>query len=754
MFPRRIPASVAFGRAVLTRGVRAFLLGLLMTPIFMPIFSGGNVQGQSPRVSAQGMLPADFRLAPLKDLDGYFPFTPPSTLEQWQARSGVVRRQLQTAVGLWPMPERTPLNAVIHGKIDGGDYTVEKVYFESLPGFFVSGNLYRPKNVTGKVPGVLCPHGHWSEGRFYDCGLEEVQRLIQAGAESSVEEGRSPLQARCVHLARMGAVVFHYDMIGYADSQQISAAVAHGFAKQRPEMNTAENWGLFSPQAESHLQSVMGLQTYSSIRALDFLQSLEDVDAARLGVTGASGGGTQTFILAALDDRLATAFPAVMVSTAMQGGCTCENCCLLRVGTGNIEIAALFAPKPQGMTAADDWTREMETKGFPELKQLYALYNAADQVQLTNRVEFGHNYNQVSRVAMYELFQGVLGLAADFEERPYKRLSKDEMTVWNTNHPRPEGGDKVEREIISTWHRLSGEKLRELVPTTGEDWDAYAKVISAGIQAVIGRQLRSQIVQGATSWELVTKTPREGFLEMAGWIIQHQHDERLPVVFLYPESWNGKVVVWLTGEGKDGLYSSSGSPREEIAQLVSAGCAVLGADLLYQGEFLVDGKPLQETPRVANPRESAGYTQGYNYSVAAQRVHDVMTLIAYLKNQEQHDVDEIQVVGLGAAGPVVATAAPFIADQALTIYAQTGGFRYVDAKSIRAVDFLPGGARYFDLPGFISLAGATKVVLAGEPQETVAWLEQMFACDQGIGTIKGLSIDGFPQACVEMIRGQ
>ena len=105
----------------------------------------------------------------------------------------------------------------------------------------------------------------------------------------------------------------------------------------------------------------MGLQTWNSVRALDFLASLPDVDPKQLGMTGASGGGTQTFMLAAIDDRLAAAFPAVMVSTGMQGGCVCENCSLLRVDTGNVEIAGLFAPKPQAMSAANDWTKEMMT---------------------------------------------------------------------------------------------------------------------------------------------------------------------------------------------------------------------------------------------------------------------------------------------------------------------------------------------------------------------------------------------------------
>ena len=150
-------------------------------------------------------------------------------------------------------------------------------------------------------------------------------------------------------------------MLAYADSHQLGYDVVHGFASQRAHMNTPTGWGLFSPRAESNLQNVMGLQTYNSIRSVDFLQSLPEVDVDRIAVTGASGGGTQTFVLSAIDPRIKVSMPAVMVSTAMQGGCTCENTSLLRVGTGNVEFAALFAPRPLGLTAADDWTVEMET---------------------------------------------------------------------------------------------------------------------------------------------------------------------------------------------------------------------------------------------------------------------------------------------------------------------------------------------------------------------------------------------------------
>ncbi|HTI71119.1 MAG TPA: hypothetical protein VMF06_14210, partial [Candidatus Limnocylindria bacterium] len=161
----------------------------------------------SPRALPEGELPNDNRLDPPKDLDGYFPFTPPKTIAEWQVRSNQVHQRIQVALGLWPMPEKTPLNPVIHGWIDQGEYRVAKVYFESKPGFYVTGNLYEPKEIKGKIPGFLFAHGHWENGRFVDQGEEGVKKEIAKGAEQFVEGGRSIMQALCVQMARMGCAV-------------------------------------------------------------------------------------------------------------------------------------------------------------------------------------------------------------------------------------------------------------------------------------------------------------------------------------------------------------------------------------------------------------------------------------------------------------------------------------------------------------------------------------------------------------------
>ena len=321
------------------------------------------------RVLPPGQFPKDARLKTRALRDAYHPWQPPKTLAEWKAERKRLRERVLVSQGLVPMPPKTPLKAVVHGLIDMGDYTVEKVYFQSHPGHYVTGNLYRPKKF-GKPdgsptlsPGVLCPHGHWGNARFYDAGVNAAKKFVAGGGETYINAARHHIQARMVGLARLGCVVFHYDMVGYSGSK----AIGH-------------RQGLTDAEASLRLQNFMGLQTWNSIRALDFLTSLPSVDTKRIGVTGASGGGTQTFMLAAIDPRVSVAFPAVMVSTDMQGGCICENAEYLRIGVNNIALAALFAPRPQAMSGANDWTKNIETKGYPELRQVYSLYGKRENI--------------------------------------------------------------------------------------------------------------------------------------------------------------------------------------------------------------------------------------------------------------------------------------------------------------------------------------------------------------------------------------
>ena len=678
---------------------------------FVTVFS---IDAAPPRALPNGSLPNDTRLKPLKDLHGYFPFVVPKSKEEWNARAEYVRRQILVAEGLVPMPTKTPLNAVLHGKIDQGDYTVEKGYFESAPGLFVTGNLYRSKQTAEKKsPVVLFAHGHWQNARLSEESEAVLLKEIATGQERFIKGGRSRFQSMCVQLARMGCIVWQYDMMSDSDAIQLPREVIHTFGQQRREMNTTQNWGLYSPQAEAHLQSVMGLQTLNSIRSLDFVLGLPGVDPDRVAITGASGGGTQTMLLAAVDPRVTLSFPAVMVSTEMQGGCTCENCSLLRVNTGNIEFAALFAPKPQGMTTADDWTREMSTKGFPELQQLYALLGAPSNVMLNRGEHFPHNYNAVSRSAFYTWLNRhfKLGFTEPVIERDYEPLSREQLSVWDAQHPAPKAGDpEFERQLLAWWTKDAESQLTAAASSV----ESLRKAMGGAVEVLAGR---TYATAGETEWDLKHKNDAGSYVEMTGLLRNKTYGEELPVTWLYPKKWNGKAVVWLDNAGKSSLYAADGGVKPAVMKLVNSGAVVVGADLLDQGEFLADGKSPEITRKVKNDRQFAGYTFGYNHALFAQRAHDVLTVVKFLKTAEipEHPKPQsVDIVAFGGIGPVAALARAVSGDAISRAAIGTHGFRFGKLQNYRSPQFLPGGAKYLDVPGLLALGAPLPLWVAGE----------------------------------------
>jgi len=663
------------------------------------------------RVLPEGQLPKDRRLGPPKDLNGYFPFQPSETVEQWQQRAEYVRRQMRMATGLWLQPSRPPVEAVVHGKIERDGYTVEKAYFESFPGLYVTGNLYRPSEGQGPFPAILCPHGHWSSGRFHDHGEQRLRQELASGAERFEGGGRHPLQARCAQLARMGCLVFHYDMLGYADSVPITFEVAHRYAKQRPELSSPDRWGLFSAQAELRLQNVMGLQTFNSVRVLDWICARDDVDRKRVGVTGASGGGTQSFMITAIDDRITASFPAVMVSTAMQGGCTCENAPYLRIDTGNIEFAALAAPRPLGLSAANDWTRELEQKGLPQLAEHYKQLGAPDNVT-GKHFDFPHNYNHVSRTMMYDFFNQHFGLGhkAPVLESEIEPLSGEELTVWNQKHPKPASDTAAEVALLQALDKDAQQKLAALTPKDESSLAEYRRVVGGAVDVMIGRRAPGR---GTIEHEKIRETEKDGYKQYASLLRHPDHGEELPTVFLYPNDWFGQVVVWIDPAGKSGLFAKDGSLRPAIAYLVQAGAAVVGVDLLYQGEFLPDGKPLQESPKVQNPRQAACYTLGYNHPLFAQRVHDVLSALSFARSHES-EPRAVHLAGFGEAGPWVAAACAQAGDLVDKVAVGTGGFRFASITHWRDVNLLPGIVKFGDLPALLALCAPHPLWLADE----------------------------------------
>jgi hypothetical protein len=351
-----------------------------------------------------------------------------SNKAEWEKRKQLLRESILKGMDLSPLPVRTPLNAVMKSKRIKDGYSVENVYFECIPGFYVCGNLYRPLDDTQKYPGILCPHGH-----FEGDTLGAFGRF------------RPDMQKRCATFARMGAVVFSYSMFAWGGEtiwQLDPTAVI--------EQPNAENvW--------KHHKTPLSLtmQTWSSIRAIDLLQSLPDVDPEQIGVTGASGGGTQTFLLAALDDRVSVSVPVVMVACHFFGGCECESGLPIHESknhfTNNAEIAAMVAPKPLLMISdGDDWTITEPTLEYPFIKRIYSFYGAEDNVEQVHFPDGVHDYGAQKRIPVYHFMAKHLGLNIQAVTDPQGEIDESksalekatDLLVFSSDDPFPDNALK------------------------------------------------------------------------------------------------------------------------------------------------------------------------------------------------------------------------------------------------------------------------------------------------------------------------
>jgi len=533
----------------------------------------------------------DSRNTYVPNTDTHFSMPAYHTLAEWETHKQKLRNQILFAAGLLPMPERNPLHPVIFGRIEHQDYSIEKVYIETLPGYYLCGNLYRPRGRSGRLPGMLSAHGHWDYGRL------EHQVLMS-----------SPL--RCINLARQGFVTFSYDMVGYDDTIQ----TPHDFGGAREQL-----WS-FGP---------LGLQLWNSIRALDFLQSLPDVDPERMAMTGESGGGTQTFLLAAVDDRVKYAVPVNMISAIMQGGSLCENAPGLRFDTFSVEFGAMMAPRPMLMIAATgDWTKNTPREEYPAVRSIYELYGKAGNLE-TVQIDAPHNYSQPSREAMYSFFgKRIYGEQKDVKERGAHIEKLQDMLVWE--------GRQLPANALN---------YDQLV----EQWIAAAKKQSE--QTSDAEELRKRL-----RLALGVEWPDRVLSESQG-----DH------VILSRAGTGDRVSAIRIGNGVPSVVLIDPPARKWAA----------GPALLVT---------VFQTGDAVAPRDrSHQHFLTFNRSDDANRVQDILTALAYLK---QEGAKELRVVGTGTAA-VWALFAVATAPVPVLLANQPEGFAGTDQDFI-ARFFVPG----------------------------------------------------------------
>lgn len=338
-----------------------------------------------------------------------------TTAEAWEKRAKQIRAQILKGAGLEKFPKKCPLNPIIGEKRVFEGYQVQNIAFESLPGVYVTGSLYTPTDAKGSLPGILSPHGHWTE-------------------PGDVGRYRTDSQKRFAEMARMGAMVFGYDMVGFGQLGEF------GWKHEHPE--------------------VLKLQLWNSIRALDFLLSM-GADPKRIACTGESGGGTQTFLLAAVDDRVAVSIPVVQVSAHFFGGCICESGMPIHKAgnfqTNNVEIAALAAPRPLLLISdGDDWTKNTPNVEYPHIKYIYGLLGKAELVENAHFPSEKHGYDYSKRAAVYPFLAKYLGLDLSKAMNPDGSLKEEGIVIeaqktlypFDEKHPFPAKGIRNNDDVV------------------------------------------------------------------------------------------------------------------------------------------------------------------------------------------------------------------------------------------------------------------------------------------------------------------
>jgi dienelactone hydrolase len=637
----------------------------------------------------------DDRLTSLRHVHSKCDAPPWGTPGECKERAEWVRRRVAVAAGLLPERPRTPLKAKVFDRRAADGCTIEKVRFESRPGFLVTGNLYRPLRWRGQRPAVLCPHGHFNGGR-----LEHSEK--------------ASLPLRCMTLASLGFVVFSYDMIGYNDSLQLRHPRAEEGVVEFPWTRRASLYGI----------NFFGLQLWNSMRAVDFLCSLPDVDPNRIGATGASGGATQTWFLGLMDERVRAMAPACMLSAHFQGGCLCEEAPLLHLdGLSTLDVVAALAPRPVLLlSVTQDWTNQNPEFEFPAMRQVYAIHGAADAIS-NFHFDLPHNYGRDFREHMYAWFLRRLAnnesVGARVKETDCAVPPPRSMRLFPDGKP-PKGFPAGER-LVRAFEReesadfaappRSSSALRRLRAKWTE---AYAETFSCEEPAAV---------------DLGTPVPLGGndeFTVTARIIGRRDHSEQIPALWIVPKGAGKRAPASLVlcDNGKAGLFGKNGRPAPLLKALLSKGVRVLTIDLLGTGETaaLPQRSPLPMGHRMYHV---------FNRSLTAHRVQETLRALAALRRSD--GVKAPGLIGLGRGAVIALLARPLAGPLGATA-ADLRGCSTDEEGFWLGEMYHPGILRLGGLRAAIALAPATPLTLIGAKKPLEIWASAVYRV-QGKGKL-------------------
>ena len=536
------------------------------------------------------------------------------------ARQKLVKMKLSNLLG--PLPAKTPLNAKITGTIEKEDYTVEKILFESIPGFYVTAALFLPRSREGKIPAIIYASGHTDNGFRSDT----YQHII-------------------INLVKKGFAVFAFDPVGQGERWQY--------------FNT-DHTRRFSSSTIEH--SYPGVQCYISghsptnyfvwdgIRSIDYLLTRKEIDAERLGMTGRSGGGTQTAYTAAIDDRILAAAPECFI-TKMEyilksiGPQDAEQNLyhMISEGLDHADLLEVRAPKPTLMitTTRDFFSIQGARETYQEAKNFYEGLGAGDHVNMVEDDDV-HKSTKKNREAMYAFFQKYLNNPGDASDLEVELFS--EQDLWVTEQGRVK--DLRGQDLFTLNKSVAAQRLNDLMARRENSWDL--EELKSTVKELSGFDYPTSGIRSVFSGR--TQQPH---FALEKYLISSNYSYEIPLQLFQPKNSPSGELILVFHE--NGMEHVTNSPLIEI--MIGQGHAVLIADLpgtgslgpgYLKGDAYVDNTSFNQW--------FAGIITGK--SLVAIRAEDIVTISNFAEAHLRYD-QGVSAISIGSFASELLHAALF-----------------------------------------------------------------------------------------------
>jgi hypothetical protein len=605
-----------------------------------------------------------------------------SSLSEWQERQKWIRETLLNIVG--PFPEKTPLNSKITRIVDKDSFKVEHIVYESQPGFFVTSSMFIPKGIkkNSKLPVVIYCSGH-SGNAYRSAGYQKV----------------------ILNLVKKGFIVFAFDPVGQGErleyyDPETKKSIVGGPTLEHSYPGT---------QAFITGSSQARYMIWDGIRAVDYLLSRKEVDPARIGITGRSGGGTQSAFIAAMDDRIYAAAPENYLTNFTRlfqtiGPQDAEQDMFnaIKEGIDFADFLLVRAPKPALMITT---SRDMfSIQGAKETeKEALGIYKAYGKENNFGRVEddAAHASTRKNREAMYAFFQKNLNNPGSSNDETVKALTNEEMQVTTTGQVSTSLGG----ETVFSLNRKEAEKLVDELQSSRTNHTSHLPDVLNLAKKLSGYQEPSEINEPVFTGRI----QRVGYV-IEKYFLKGEGDYVIPYLLMKPDKPNNKALIYLHPGGKSVEASAGG----EMEWFVSNGFTVLAPDMIGVGEM--------------GPGTFKGdsYIEGISHnmwyasmligrSIVGIRSGDVVRLTRLLKVS---GASEVYGVARKEMAPVLLHAAAF--DTAITRIAliePCSSYRSIVMNRFYNSAFIhgavPGALKAYDLPDLAASLAPRKLMMAG-----------------------------------------